>query len=82
MATLHTFVSPEDVKSARRVLLWARNHLMQEHKIPGTLKVIPGVAEELLGTKAFYIRAGYIECGRRSAFPHDHDQILFVKRLT
>jgi aminobenzoyl-glutamate utilization protein B len=32
--------------------------LMQEHKIPGTLKVIPGVAEELLGTKAFYIRAG------------------------
>jgi aminobenzoyl-glutamate utilization protein B len=32
--------------------------LMQEHKIPGTLKVFPGVAEELLGTKAFYIRAG------------------------
>lgn len=32
--------------------------LMQEHKIAGTLKVIPGVAEELLGTKAFYIRAG------------------------
>jgi len=30
---------------------------------------------------AFYIRAGYIECGRRSAFPHGHDQILFVKRL-
>jgi aminobenzoyl-glutamate utilization protein B len=32
--------------------------LMQEHKIAGTLKVLPGVAEELLGTKAFYIRAG------------------------
>ena len=32
--------------------------LMQEHKIPGTLKIMPGVAEELLGTKAFYIRAG------------------------
>jgi aminobenzoyl-glutamate utilization protein B len=32
--------------------------LMHEHKITGTLKVIPGVAEELLGTKAFYIRAG------------------------
>jgi GNAT superfamily N-acetyltransferase len=30
---------------------------------------------------AFYIRAGYIECGRRSAFPHGHDQILFMKRL-
>ena len=32
--------------------------LMQEHKIAGTLKVLPGVAEELLGTKAFYLRAG------------------------
>ncbi len=32
--------------------------LMQEHKIAGTLKIMPGVAEELLGTKAFYIRAG------------------------
>ncbi len=32
--------------------------LMQEHKIGGTLKVLPGVAEELLGTKAFYVRAG------------------------
>lgn len=30
---------------------------------------------------AFYIRAGYIECGRRSGFPHGHDQILFTKRL-
>jgi len=26
--------------------------LMQEHKIPGTLKVFPGVAEELLGTES------------------------------
>src|SRR5215470_2375542 len=32
--------------------------LMQEHKIAGTLKVFPGIAEELLGTKAFYVRAG------------------------
>jgi aminobenzoyl-glutamate utilization protein B len=32
--------------------------LIQEHKIAGTLKVFPGVAEEQLGTKAFYIRAG------------------------
>jgi ribosomal protein S18 acetylase RimI-like enzyme len=31
---------------------------------------------------AFYVRAGYIECGRRFAFPHGHDQILFVKRLS
>src|SRR6266436_4935178 len=32
--------------------------LMQEHKIAGTLKIFPGVAEEILGSKAFYIRAG------------------------
>jgi ribosomal protein S18 acetylase RimI-like enzyme len=30
----------------------------------------------------FYIRAGYSECGRRPAFPHGHEQILFVKRLS
>lgn len=33
--------------------------LMEEHKIAGTLKLFPGVAEELVGTKAFYVRAGY-----------------------
>jgi aminobenzoyl-glutamate utilization protein B len=32
--------------------------LMEKYKIPGTLKVFPGIAEELLGTKAFYVRAG------------------------
>jgi len=32
--------------------------LMQAHKIAGTLKLFPGVAEEQLGTKAFYVRAG------------------------
>ena len=32
--------------------------LMEEHHIAGTIKVIPGVAEELVATKAFYVRAG------------------------
>src|SRR5215472_8035812 len=32
--------------------------LMEEHHLAGTLKIFPGVAEELLGTKAFYVRAG------------------------
>jgi aminobenzoyl-glutamate utilization protein B len=32
--------------------------LMAERHIAGTIKLIPGVAEELLGTKAFYVRAG------------------------
>jgi aminobenzoyl-glutamate utilization protein B len=32
--------------------------LMTEHHISGTIKIFPGIAEELLGTKAHYIRAG------------------------
>src|SRR6266849_3713030 len=32
--------------------------LIAEHKIAGTLKIFPGVAEEILGSKAFYVRAG------------------------
>jgi aminobenzoyl-glutamate utilization protein B len=32
--------------------------LMDEHRIAGTIQIVPGVAEELLGTKAFYVRAG------------------------
>jgi aminobenzoyl-glutamate utilization protein B len=32
--------------------------LMDEHHLTGTVKIFPGVAEELLGTKAFYVRAG------------------------
>jgi aminobenzoyl-glutamate utilization protein B len=35
--------------------------LMREHKIPGRLEILPGVAEELLATKAFYVRAGLFE---------------------
>lgn len=32
--------------------------LMEKHKISGTLRLFPGVAEELLGSKAFFIREG------------------------
>jgi aminobenzoyl-glutamate utilization protein B len=32
--------------------------LMEKNKISGTLKIVPGVAEELVATKAFFIRAG------------------------
>lgn len=31
---------------------------MQREKLPGTLVLWPGVAEELLATKAYYVRAG------------------------
>src|SRR5499427_7142372 len=32
--------------------------MMEKYKLPGTLKLYPGVAEELVATKAFYVRAG------------------------
>jgi aminobenzoyl-glutamate utilization protein B len=35
--------------------------IMEREKIPGTLKLWPGVAEELLGSKAWFIRAGYFK---------------------
>ena len=35
--------------------------LMTKYKIPGTIKVFPGVAEELVATKAFLVRAGYFK---------------------
>jgi len=41
---------------------------MEEHNLPGTIKIWPGVAEEQLGTKAYYVRDGYFE---------DVDAVLF-----
>jgi len=35
--------------------------LMAEHHVTGTIRIFPGVAEELVGTKAFYVRAGYFK---------------------
>jgi len=39
----------------------AAKRIMEREKISGTLKVWPGVAEELVGTKAYFIRAGYFK---------------------
>jgi aminobenzoyl-glutamate utilization protein B len=36
----------------------AVKRIMQRDKLPGTLVLWPGVAEELLATKAYYVRAG------------------------
>ena len=34
---------------------------MEKYHLSGTLKIFPGIAEELLATKAFYVRAGYFK---------------------
>ncbi|MBM4185769.1 MAG: amidohydrolase [Gemmatimonadetes bacterium] len=36
----------------------AIKRLMERERIPGTLKLWPGVAEEQIGTKAYFVRAG------------------------
>ena len=43
--------------------------IMQKNHMSGTLKIWPGIAEELLGAKAYYVRAGYFK---------DVDAVLFA----
>jgi aminobenzoyl-glutamate utilization protein B len=47
--------------------------LMEKHHLPGTIKVLPGVAEELVGTKAFYVRAGLFKDADIVLGAHVHD---------
>lgn len=44
--------------------------LMQRDGIAGTLKLWPGVAEELLGTKAYYVREGFFDDVDVTLFNH------------
>lgn len=44
--------------------------IMEREKLPGTLKLWPGVAEELVGSKAFFIRAGLFRDVDVSLFAH------------
>lgn len=44
--------------------------LMTEHDIKGRLKVWPGVAEELLATKAYYVRDGVFDDVDANIFTH------------
>lgn len=44
--------------------------IMEREKIKGTLMLWPGVAEELLGTKAYYIRDGYFKDVDACIFTH------------
>ena len=39
----------------------AVKELMEREGLPGTIQIWPGVAEELLATKAYYVRAGMFE---------------------
>jgi aminobenzoyl-glutamate utilization protein B len=44
--------------------------IMEREHLPGTLKLWPGVAEELVGTKAYFVRAGLFKDVDISLFAH------------
>jgi aminobenzoyl-glutamate utilization protein B len=44
--------------------------IMEREKIPGTIRIWPGVAEEQIGTKAYYIRAGLFKDVDVALFTH------------
>ncbi len=44
--------------------------MMQREHMPGTIRIWPGVAEEDVGTKAYYVRAGYFKDVDASLFAH------------
>jgi aminobenzoyl-glutamate utilization protein B len=48
----------------------ALKKIMEREKISGTLMIWPGIAEELVGSKAFYIRDGYFKNVDACIFTH------------
>ena len=52
------------------VAVIAVKKLMERDKIPGTIVIWPGVAEELVGTKAIYVRDGFFKDVDITLFSH------------
>lgn len=48
----------------------AAKKIMEREKLPGTIKLWPGVAEELLGAKAYFVRDGYFRDVDIALFNH------------
>jgi aminobenzoyl-glutamate utilization protein B len=53
----------------------ALKKVMEREKISGTLMLWPGVAEELVGTKAYYVRAGLFKNVDACIFTHVSDNL-------
>ncbi|NCI45177.1 amidohydrolase [Sediminibacterium sp. WSJ-3] len=63
----------EGHNSGQAVIIYAAiaaKELMQKNNIPGTLVIWPGVAEELVASKAWYIRDGYFKNVDACIFTH------------
>ena len=44
--------------------------IMERDKLPGTIRIWPGTAEELVGTKAYFVRAGLFKDVDVALFAH------------
>lgn len=63
----------EGHNSGQSVIIFAAiavKEIMQQNNIPGTLVIWPGVAEELVASKAWYIRDGYFKKVDACIFTH------------
>jgi aminobenzoyl-glutamate utilization protein B len=49
--------------------------IMEREKLPGTIRVWPGTAEELVGTKAYFVRAGLFKDVDVALFSHVGDSM-------
>ena len=54
----------------------AVKRIMTREKLPGTIRLWPGVAEELLATKAYFVRAGYFKDVDACLFTHVGDNLV------
>jgi aminobenzoyl-glutamate utilization protein B len=67
----------EGHNSGQAVIIYAAiavKEIMQKNNIPGTLLIWPGVAEELLASKAWYVRDGYFKNVDACIFTHVNSQ--------
>ena len=63
----------EGHNSGQAVIIYAAiamKEMMEKEKMPGTIVIWPGIAEELVGTKAWYIRDGYFKNVDACIFTH------------
>jgi aminobenzoyl-glutamate utilization protein B len=49
--------------------------IMERDKLPGTIRIWPGTAEELVGTKAYFVREGFFKDVDVALFTHVDDQM-------
>ena len=49
--------------------------IMEREKLPGTIRIWPGTAEELVGTKAYFVREGFFKDVDVALFTHVGDNL-------